>query len=241
MMKVLPLYLFLTAWVLFGAGCGGEEPAATPAAPADTVIAAQAPPDTAATSDAGVILVLGNSLAAGYGLDEEEAFPALLQDRIDSLGLPYRVVNAGLSGATTAGGLRRLDWFLKQPVDILVIELGGNDGLRGTPLDETRRNLQAIIDRARDAYPGVRIVLAGMQIPPNLGHAYTTAFRELYPELAEANDVALIPFLMEGVGGNPALMQEDGLHPTAEGQRIMAANVWAVLSPLLETAPLPEE
>ena len=179
------------------------------------------------------ILFLGNSLTAGYGLDPDDAFPARIQARIDSLGWNFRVVNAGLSGETSAGGLRRINWLLRQPVDVLVLELGANDGLRGTPLDETRRNLQAIIDRAREKNPGIRIVIAGMEVPPNLGEAYTTEFRTLYADLADANDAALIPFLLDGVGGIPELNLPDGIHPTAEGHAILAGTVWDTLKPVL--------
>lgn len=179
------------------------------------------------------ILFLGNSLTAGYGLDPDDAFPARIQARIDSLGWNFRVVNAGLSGETSAGGLRRINWLLRQPVDVLVLELGANDGLRGTPLNETRRNLQAIIDRAREKNPGIRIVIAGMEVPPNLGEAYTTEFRTLYADLADANDAALIPFLLDGVGGIPELNLPDGIHPTAEGHSIVAGTVWDTLKPVL--------
>ena len=225
---------FVLCALLFAAGCrSGDAPAP---APADTATAAPptpAQPDSARSEP--TILVLGNSIAAGYGLTKAEAFPALLQNKIDSLGWQMNVVNAGLSGETTAGGLRRLDWLLRRPVDVLVIELGGNDGLRGTPLDATRRNLAAIIDTARAQYPDVRILLAGMQIPPNLGAQYTQQFRALYPALAEEKNVKLVPFLLEGVGGRPALNQSDGIHPTAEGQRLVAENVWTALKPMLQT------
>lgn len=181
------------------------------------------------------MLVLGNSIAAGSGVDPDEAFPARLQQRVDSLGWNVNIINGGVSGETTAGGLRRIDWLLRQPVDVLVVELGGNDGLRGTDLSATRENLQAIIDKARAEYPDVRILLAGMQLPPNLGAEYTQRFRSLYPELAEANNVGLIPFLLEDVGGVDSLMQSDGIHPTAEGQHIVADNVWDELRPVLQS------
>ena len=179
------------------------------------------------------ILFYGDSLTAGYGLDESEAFPALIQKKIDSLNLNYQVVNAGLSGETTAGGKNRIDWVLKQDVDVFVLELGANDGLRGVPLKETRQNLQDIIDAVRKENPDVKIILAGMQIPPNLGKEYTTEFRNIFPELAEENNVELITFLLEGVAGNPSLNQQDGIHPTAEGQIILADNVWNVLRPVI--------
>ena len=184
-------------------------------------------------SDTGVILFFGNSLTAGLGLEPEEAFPALIQNRIDSLGLDYEVVNAGLSGETTAGGRNRIDWVLNQDVDVFVLELGANDGLRGVPVEESRRNLQAIIETVREKNPETEIILAGMQMPPNMGQEYTTNFRNMFPELAEENDIHLIPFLLEDVGGIPELNQGDGIHPTAEGQKILAENVWEVLGPVL--------
>ena len=180
------------------------------------------------------IVFFGNSLTAGMGLDSEEAFPAVLERKIDSLGLPYEVINAGLSGETTAAGKNRLNWVLNQDVDVFVLELGANDGLRGVPLEETRQNLQEIIDRVREKNPEVEIILAGMQIPPNLGQDYTTGFKNIFPELAEKNNVYLIPFLLEGVAGNPELNQGDGIHPTAEGYKIVAENVWEVLETVLE-------
>ena len=180
------------------------------------------------------IVFFGNSLTAGMGLDSEEAFPAVLERKIDSLGLPYEVVNAGLSGETTAAGKNRLDWVLNQDVDVFVLELGANDGLRGVPLEETRQNLQYIIDRVREKNPEVEIILAGMQIPPNLGQDYTRGFKNIFPELAKKNNVHLIPFLLEGVAGNPELNQGDGIHPTAEGYKIVAENVWDVLETVLE-------
>lgn len=180
------------------------------------------------------ILFLGNSLSAGYGLDPELAFPALIQQKIDSLKWNFRVVNAGLSGETSSGGLRRVDWLLKNRVDILVLELGGNDGLRGIALDLTKKNLQAIIDRAKARYPTVKIVVAGMQVPPNLGQEYAVQFRALYAELAKKNNALLIPFLLQGVGGDPKLNLPDGIHPTAAGHRLVTKNVWKVLLPLLK-------
>jgi len=180
-----------------------------------------------------VVLFLGTSLTAGLGLSESEAYPALVQRKVDSAGLRFRVVNAGESGGTSAGGLRRIDWLLRQPVRVLVLELGANDALRGQDLDATRRNLQEIIDRTRMAYPEADIVIAGMQAPPNLGDRYTAEFRAMFPDLARRTRAALIPFLLEGVAAVPSLNQGDGIHPTAEGQRIMADNVWKVLEPVL--------
>lgn len=179
------------------------------------------------------ILFFGNSLTAGYGLDPKDSFPSLIQQKIDSMGLDHTAINAGNSGETTAGGKNRISWVLDQDVDIFVLELGANDGLRGVPLSETRQNLQAIIDTVQKKNPQTKIVLAGMQLPPNLGQEYTQEFKEIFPDLAEANDVKLIPFLLEDVGGIASLNQSDGIHPTEEGQKIVARNVWSVLQPML--------
>jgi len=175
------------------------------------------------------ILFFGNSLTAGMGLEIEEAFPALIQKKLDTISAGFNVVNAGLSGETTASGKNRLSWVLKQKVDIFVLELGANDGLRGIPLNETRNNLQEMIDAVRDHNPNVKILIAGMQIPPNMGQEYTNEFKMIFPELAEKNGIALIPFLLKDVAGIADLNQQDGIHPTAEGQHIVAENVWAVL------------
>jgi acyl-CoA thioesterase-1 len=180
------------------------------------------------------ILFFGDSLTAGMGLDPNEAFPAKIQERLDSLGLDYNVINAGLSGETTASGKNRIDWVLNQEVDIFILELGANDGLRGIPPQETRKNLQEIINTVRKKNPNTRIILAGMQIPPNMGPEYTAEFRKIFPELAEKNNVELIPFLLENVAGNPRLNQEDGIHPTEEGHQIVAENVWETLEPILD-------
>ena len=179
------------------------------------------------------IVFFGNSLTAGYGLSPSEAFPAIIQNKIDSLGLPYKVINAGVSGETSSGGNGRIDWILKQPLDVFVLELGANDGLRGIPLSETKKSLQSIIDKVKAKYPEAKLVLAGMQIPPNMGVTYTTQFRNIYPDLAKKNAAMLIPFLLEGVGGDLKLNQQDGIHPTAEGHQIVAENVWRVLEDLL--------
>lgn len=179
------------------------------------------------------IIFFGDSITAGSGLDPDEAFPALIQKKLDAAGRPWRVVNAGLSGETTAGGLRRLDWILRQPVDIFVIELGGNDGLRGIPPETSRANLQTMIERIRAKHPRVTLVLAGMQMPTNMGPDYTRRFAAMYPDLAEKNRTALIPFLLEGVGGVASLNQADGIHPTAAGHQIVADTVWRTLQPLL--------
>jgi acyl-CoA thioesterase-1 len=180
------------------------------------------------------LVVLGDSLSAGFGVDPAEAWPARIQEKIREARLPWKLVNAGVSGDTSAGGLRRLDWILRRPLEALLIELGGNDGLRGLPLAATRTNLQAVIDRTRAKYPQVRIVIAGMKMPENLGEAYTRQFEGLYRDLAETNRVALIPFLLDGVGGRPELNLPDQIHPNAEGHRRVATNVWQVLQPILQ-------
>lgn len=182
---------------------------------------------------APVVLFLGTSLTAGLGVGEDRAYPALVQEKIDSVGLRYRVLNAGVSGETSAGGLRRIDWLLKEPVAVLVIELGANDALRGHPPEAVQTNLQEIIDRTERAHPDTRIVIAGMEAPPNLGDRYTRAFRQVFVNLAHDNDATLIGFLLEGVAGVSEFNQEDGIHPTAEGHRRMAETVWEVLEPVL--------
>ena len=179
------------------------------------------------------ILFFGTSLTAGMGLDPSEAFPAVIQNKIDSLKLPYKVINGGLSGETSAGGKGRIDWLLKQPVSIFVLELGANDGLRGLPVTQTTKNLQDIVDRVKAKYPDAKLVLAGMQVPPNMGAKYAADFKNIFPELAKKNNMALIPFLLDKVGGVPKLNQADGIHPTAEGDKILAENVWVVLKDLL--------
>jgi acyl-CoA thioesterase-1 len=188
---------------------------------------------TATTEKKKTIVFFGNSLTAGYGLSPTEAFPALIQNKIDSLGLSYKVINAGVSGETTSGGNSRIGWILKQPLDVFILELGANDGLRGIPISETKKNLQSIIDKVKAKYPAAKLVLAGMQIPPNMGEKYTSEFRTIYPDLAKKNSVTLIPFILEGVGGEAKLNQQDGIHPTAEGHRIVAENIWKELKGLL--------
>jgi acyl-CoA thioesterase-1 len=182
------------------------------------------------TAQNKVILFFGNSLTAGMGLDPNEAFPALIQEKVDSLQMSYKVVNAGLSGETTASGKNRIGWVLNNDIEIFVLELGANDGLRGIPLEETRSNLQEIIDVVRKKNPDTTIILAGMQIPPNMGQDYTSEFREIFPDLAKKNNIGLIPFLLEDVAGNPELNQADGIHPTAEGQKIIANNIWPIIA-----------
>ncbi|SEL27813.1 arylesterase [Parapedobacter koreensis] len=191
--------------------------------------------DTAsALAETKTILFFGNSLTAGYGLEGQElAFPGLIQQRIDSLALPYRVINAGLSGETTAAGNERIDWLLNEKIDLFVLELGANDGLRGIPTEETHKNLQRIIDKVTAKYPDCKLVLTGMMVPPNMGGNYGSAFMAIFPALAKENDMAYVPFLLEGVAGESELNQRDGIHPTEEGHRILAENVWKVLLPLL--------
>lgn len=194
--------------------------------------AAEAPPVPA--NERGRIVFLGTSLTAGLGLDPEQAFPGLIQRKLDSAGLPYEAVNAGVSGETSAGARRRIDWLLQQPASVLVIETGANDGLRGLPPDSLRANIQAIIDRANQQAPKPRIVLVGMRTLPNYGFGYARRFRQVYGELAEANDLPLVPFLLEDVAGVDALNQSDLIHPTAAGHKVMAETVWEVLREVVE-------
>lgn len=180
------------------------------------------------------ILCFGNSLTAGYGLEKEQAYPALLQSKLDSLGYPYQVINAGVSGETTAGGLARLDWALKQQVDVFILELGANDGLRGLPIADTQQNLMAIIHGVKEKYPAATVVLAGMKLPPNMGDDYARSFEAIFPTVAKEKAVPLIPFFLEGVATIPQLNQADGIHPTEQGTQIVLANVWKVLESLLQ-------
>jgi acyl-CoA thioesterase I len=188
---------------------------------------------TAQKVDTKYILFFGNSLTAGYGLDEDQSFPALIQQRLDSLKLPYIAINAGLSGETTSGGKNRIEWVLKQKVDVFVLELGANDVLRGLDLKETEANLRAILDKVKVNNPSVKLVLAGMQAPPNMGNDYTKRFASIYSKLAKDYNASLIPFLLENVASIPSLNLEDGKHPNAAGQYIVRENVWAVLNEVL--------
>jgi acyl-CoA thioesterase-1 len=181
------------------------------------------------------VVVLGDSIAAGYGVEAGQAYPAVLQEKIAAAGLPFTVVDAGVSGDTTADGLGRLDWLLQRKIDVLIVELGGNDGLRGIPIPTIQSNLQSIIDHARQKYPDVKIVIAGMKMPTNLGPEYVDAFAKVFPDIARKNHAALVPFLLEGVGGDANLNQADGIHPTPEGHKIVAENVWKVLKPELNS------
>ncbi len=218
---------FLLPVLVCLAACSSQETSS----PSETPVSEA--PEKASSSQKKTILFFGNSLTAGYGLDPSEAYPALIQEKIDSLGLNYQVVNAGLSGETTAAGAERVDWILKQEIDIFVLELGGNDGLRGIATTETEKNLQKIIDKVRAKYSEVKILLTGIEVPPNMGEAYANDFRQVFKKIAAQNKVVFLPFLLEGVGGEPELNQPDGIHPTAEGQKIVAENVWEKLKPML--------
>ena len=207
------------------ASCGGSDKS-TGGSSAGKDTTAQA----TASSPVQTILFFGDSLTAGYGLDDPaDAFPGVIAKKIDSLKLPYKVINAGVSGETSAGGNGRIDWTLKQKVDIFVLELGANDGLRGISPAETTRNLQSIIDKVKTKYPNAKLVMLGMQVPPNMGADYVNRFKAVFPALAAKNKMALVPFLLQGVGGHPDLNQGDGIHPTEKGAKIVADNVWQVL------------
>ena len=211
------------AWAIVGLVACGREPVRSQADP----------PPTPAGGGRGRVVFLGTSLTAGLGLDPAQAYPALLQRSIDSAGLPFETVNAGVSGETSAGALRRIDWLLREPAAVLVIETGANDGLRGLDPDSLAANIQAIIDRARRQEPAPRVVLVGMEAPPNYGFGYVRRFRAVYPSLAKRNDLPLVPFLLEGVAGVDSLNQSDMIHPTAAGQRLIARSMWKVLEPVL--------
>jgi acyl-CoA thioesterase I len=213
--------------------CGDKQPAPPASRPAPAPESVPAHALTPAPARRHTILFLGTSLTAGYGIGAQNAFPAIVQQKLDSAKLPYRVVNAGLSGETSAGGLRRLDWTLQQPVDVLVLELGANDGLRGLSVSQMKANLDSIMERTRARYPEAAIVLAGMQAPPNLGAAYTHNFRAAFTELARKYDAVLIPFLLDDVAAKPELNQPDAIHPNAAGHRIIAETVWTNLKPVL--------
>ncbi|RFN58568.1 arylesterase [Marixanthomonas ophiurae] len=223
-------YFFIALFLL---SCGDTKTEKT----TENKKAAEQIEDTVATDiSTKTILCFGDSITAGYGLDDtDDAYPAVLQEKIDSLGLEYTVINSGVSGETTAGGKSRIDWVIKQNMDIFLLELGANDGLRGVALSETRANLQAIIDIVREKSPETTIVLAGMELPPNMGQDYTKGFRQLYADLAEKNNLAFIPFILKDVGGVAALNQSDGIHPTVEGHKIVANTVWETLRPLLKS------
>ncbi len=213
-----------------GSGAGGTAPLST----GGVTPSIQLDPAQRAALGSRVIF-LGTSLTAGLGLDDPtHRFTDQIQALADAAGLPFRMVNAGVSGDTSAGGLRRISWLLRAPVQVLVLELGANDGLRGLSPDSMRANLQAVIDSTRTHYPEARLLLSGMRAPPNLGQAYGSAFSSVFSELARANGGTLIPFLLEGVAGVPELNQADGIHPTAEGHRMIAEAVWGYLRPILD-------
>ena len=209
------------------AGCSPSEP------PAPTERAA-APAATRASDGAPRVVVLGDSLTAGFGLESAQSFPSLLQKRLDAAGHRYEVVNAGVSGDTTAGGLRRLDWSIEGNTAVLIVALGGNDGLRGLPVADTRKNLDEIIMRAKQR--GITVVVAGMEAPPNYGAQYTAEFRQIFSDLAKEHDVVFIPFLLEGVAGIPSLNQRDGIHPNPEGARIVERLIWSAIEPIIQPA-----
>ena len=215
--------------VLLWVGCQGPKKEKSAPTLPEKGVAESLPP-----SQKKVILFFGNSITAGYQLDMNQAFPAIIQQKIDTLGLSYQVINAGLSGETTASGKNRIDWVLRTVPDIFILELGANDGLRGLPLKETPKNLQVIIDKVKLINPEVKIVITGMEVPPNLGEAYTRQFRNIFSTLAKNNAAVLIPFLLVDVAGRPSLNLPDGIHPTPEGHLLIAELVWETLLPLLE-------
>lgn len=225
-----PPALLAALLLLLAIGCRSEPGTETPAQ--DTASESAMPEPEPVR-----VLFLGDSISAGYGLeDETQAFPALVEEMAVAEGWNVEVTNAGLSGETSAGGLRRIGWVLQAPVDVFVLELGGNDALRGSDLGATKGNLQAILDSVATRYPQAHLVVAGMQVPPNLGADYTAEFAGIFPALADANDATLIPFLMRDVGENASRMQSDGIHPNAEGHRVMAETTWEVLEPILAEA-----
>ncbi len=227
--KYLILSYFLMAFVIVGCRESNTDQASKKES-AQTTESDQ----TATQNSSKTILFFGDSITAGYGLDDkDDAFPGLIQERIDSLNMNYQVINSGVSGETTAGGKSRINWVMNQDVDIFILELGANDGLRGVPLSETRANLQSIIDTVQEKSPDTQIILAGMQLPPNMGQEYTTEFRELFYDITENNDIEFIPFILKDVGGIQALNQSDGIHPTEEGHAIIAETVWETLEPLV--------
>ena len=227
--KIIKFCYFILATFLLNCG---ERQNTSKESPPEAEVEETADSNESATK---TILCFGDSITAGYGLDDTtNAYPAVVQSKIDSLGLSYTVVNAGLSGETTAGGKSRISWIMNQPIDVFLLELGANDGLRGISLTETRANLQAIIDTVQQESPNTQIILAGMELPSNMGQDYTREFRDLYTELAKQNDLTFIPFILKDVGGIIDLNQGDGIHPTAEGHKIIAQTVWEVLAPMLD-------
>lgn len=229
-------WLLLAALAALLASCepppAGREPPPARAAAKPETFAAAPEPAAAANPSIPVIVALGDSLTAGLGLAEQDAYPAILQEKLDGAGHLYRVVNAGVSGDTSAGGLGRMDWLLQQPVAIFIVALGANDGLRGVSVPAMRGNLARIVEKARAA--GARVLLAGMRLPSNYGRDYIRSFEAVFPELAGKYNMPFLPFLLEGVAMQGALNQADGIHPNAEGAKILAENVWRVLRPMLE-------
>ncbi len=232
--KILKFCYFILASFLLSCGEDQKKSSDTPLASETTDATEATTPSKVIKSSNKTILCFGDSITAGYGLDDTaDAYPAILQSKIDSLGVDYTVINSGISGETTAGGRSRLGWTMNQAIDIFILELGANDGLRGIPLTETRGNLQAIIDAIRQKSPNTKIILAGMELPPNMGQDYTNAFRNLFADLATQNNLAFIPFILKDVGGIPELNQNDGIHPTIEGHKIVAQTVWEALEPMV--------
>lgn len=227
-------YVVCVLFVVVACGRTRGEPAVSGDGNAADSAAAPAPTGVTPAGVGPTVVFVGTSLTAGLGLDPAQAYPALVQAKIDSAGLRYRVINAGVSGETSAGALRRIDWVLRDHPAVLVIETGANDGLRALSPDSLEANLQAMIDRAKRSTPPPAVVLVGMEALPNFGPAYGRRFRRIYPDVAQKNDLPLVPFLLAGVAGVDSLNQADGMHPTAAGQRIVAENVWKTLEPVLE-------
>jgi acyl-CoA thioesterase I len=227
--------VLLSALAMACGGNGATRDTASTTKPASAPESPAATPDTFPTTldERRTILFLGTSLTAGLGLEPDSAYPQQIQRKIDASGLPYQVVNAGVSGETSAGLLRRLDWVLRRPADVVVVETGANDGLRGLSVDATRNTIGQVLTRIRKERPNATILLAQMEAPPNLGQQYTSTFSAMFPELAREHGATLIPFLLEGVAGVSRLNQSDGIHPNDAGERIVADNVWRVLEPLL--------
>ncbi len=232
--------MWLAAGAVLIAGCGSDrndksESIASEAK--DNMTAAKGAPASTTPSSATlrkpVVLFFGTSLTAGLGLEPEEAFPLLVEKMADSAGRPISAVNAGLSGETTAGAVRRIDWVLRTPADVIVLEVGANDALRGLAPEAARANIESIVGAVRRKQPGAKIVLVQMEAPPNFGHAYTRAFRAVYADVAKRENLTLIPFLLDGVAGIARFNQSDGIHPNLDGERIVAANIWRALEPVI--------
>ncbi len=228
--KIVLFHLLFAASALFS-GCSNNQATQDVAGKATEISVGKESPDQDSRK---VILFFGNSLTAGLGVDSRKIFTTLIQQRLDSLGFPYLVINAGVSGETTATGNSRVDWVIaRQPVNIFVLELGANDGLRGIPTEETHKNLISIINKVQKLYPNVTIILAGMMIPPNMGPDYTTRFKNVFPKIAKEKNIKLIPFLLDHVAGIPDLNNPDGVHPNPEGHKIVTENIWKILAPEL--------